>query len=399
MVLTGGIGEIENASSQENISSQHVGDFLTVAIAIFPLADLIISPIQLVSMGTIIIIICILASMISLKNKILHFSSLTVFMLYVMTITIVNIACDNLYGLNGIVTVIQRLLRFTLITGSIAVFDLYKIVNSELLFKTIRIVSITTAIITITQFILKNIGIQIPNILSIFSTSELYSANSLTYLSLNFRPSGLFFEPAHMSQYCLPYIIWQLFDKRYTLGRLRNVIITLLGILASGSAMGICLSTAFLLLYIFVNMKKNVLFILPLAVVIILVIVFLRSEYGMNVIYKRLFTDAIDVGGNAIEGRIGRGYDFFFTKGWIERCIGSGYGNVPLIYLNGLEYILNTVGIVGLIWFLFSMINIKNSSSLEKMFFIIYILFLSVAQVFTPASMAYYSSLIYCSKV
>lgn len=65
-------------------------------------------------------------------------------------------------------------------------------------------------------------------------------------------------------------------------------------------------------------------------------------------VVNRFTTDNIVGGGNAIQGRIGNGYQLFFEKDRYQQLFGSGYGNVPAdVYLNEMTYILNTLGIIG----------------------------------------------------
>ena len=82
----------------------------------------------------------------------------------------------------------------------------------------------------------------------------------------------------------------------------------------------------------------------------------------------------------------------YFEKNILFKIFGSGYGNVPEnVYLNGVTYILNTLGAVGLcIFFLILLRSFAKGRLWQKVGVMTFALLTVFSQTFTPASLIFY---------
>lgn len=97
-------------------------------------------------------------------------------------------------------------------------------------------------------------------------------------------------------------------------------------------------------------------------------------------------------GGNAIQARIGVGYQYFYEKNIMQQLFGSGYGNVPAnIYLNGITYVLNTLGIMGLAVFILILARyFKKGTAWKKMGIFTLLILTFFSQTFSPSALVFY---------
>ena len=77
--------------------------------------------------------------------------------------------------------------------------------------------------------------------------------------------------------------------------------------------------------------------------------------------------------------------------------MGTGYGNVPTgVYLNGLTYVINTLGIVGIVILTIVFIQYMRKGSRWQQIGILMITgVLFLAQIFTPAYLAFFFCIYY----
>jgi len=249
----------------------------------------------------------------------------------------------------------------------------------------------STAIVII-QRLAFSFNIVIRNPLSAIAVNEVYALDSYTMELRNglFRPAALFLEPAHLSQYFVVFIIYSLFSVKRSI---LNAIIASVGVIATGSGMGLLLVFVLFFLMIVLNIRHNPIGMLSLMLVFVAISIYLfQTQFFQMVIYRVL--DGSDTGGNAIEARSGAGYLFFMTESLVERLFGHGYGSVPLnMYLNGTEYSLISIGFIGTI--LFCIVSARlifaQSSRWKIIVWLFYFLLLFAAQLFASAMIYFYA--------
>ena len=248
-----------------------------------------------------------------------------------------------------------------------------------------------TTFFVLVQRLYFSFGIIIRNPISSFAINDAYDINSYSMEMRNglFRPSALFLEPVHLSQYFIVFIIYSLLsDKR----SLINAFIASIGVFATGSGMGIIMILAIFLLSIILSIKHHPVGAISLLIVFIAICSYLyTTDYFQMILYRII--DGSDTGGNAISARSGAGYLFFAASSIIEKLFGHGFGNVPIdMYLNGVEYSLISIGIIGVSVLCISSIRIvfKESYRWQKVVWLFYIALLFFAQLFSAAMLYYY---------
>ena len=388
----------ERWSFRESIlASLSLPTLFTVSVALFPLLDVVKSPFPGFSLGTVVILVSEFLLIASMKNRETRIDLTSCFILYILCVSLVLFFSGiTIYSEDGIITALLRLFKFILIVLPIFLLALYKSIDECLIFKTIRLICIVSSLYVVAQQAFLAIGLVIPNAFTQFATSDLYLSTGFA-VSSSFRPSGLFLEPAHMAQYCLPFLLWQAFDPLKSDNRFLFLFIVSFGIVLTGSGMGVFGVVAILLAYCIKGLGKNALLIFAIVALTLVSLFALQTDFIQSVL-ERLFTANASGGGNAFEARIGNGMDIYYTKDIAEQLFGSGFGNVPASYTSGFEYVLNTLGIVGVVLLAgASIFVIARSETWGKLLILLYIVLMIGAQVFTAATFTFYYLLAYLS--
>lgn len=356
----------------------------SVLIALLPLLSYYNSLIPSVDMGSFLLIIFSIFTISIVWYK----SDFMLLYLYVLIIT-------PLFGFLlteqniAILTMILRYIKFVVILGCVFGLGFFKkYYDEQMAFKTMKYIIYICAVFIILQRVFYFFGIIIENPLIRFATNDVYKDGYSMGNSFLFRPSAFFLEPSHLSVYGLAYLVYSLFRK----GNLKQSLIVYITILCSGSGIGLVFGIMTYCAYFLIRLRKHTMKILvAMCVGTVAIIGMSRITFFKNVV-NRFTTDNIAGGGNAIQGRIGIGYQLFLEKDWWQQLFGSGYGNVPAdIYLNGITYILNALGVIGFIIFLWLILRYMREGETWQKIGILIVLGLSiVSQVFTPASLAFY---------
>lgn len=373
--------------------------FLTVSIALFPLLDAVGSPIPGFSLGSVLILMALLASLDKTNLKSAYLDAITFSFVYVAAISLLLVVSgQECFATDGTQIVVLRLLKFVIIVVPFFSMRLYRDVDFELLYRALQALCLFSALVVVVQQFAFQVGITIPNLLSAFSRDGTYSVGNYSSVDGNtFRPAGIFFEPSHMAQACFAYITWTLFDKarEYKF----PAFVAAAGVVMTGSGMGLVGTALIIFAYFFSATRRNVLMTAALVAIAIVFFALIHTEFISNVIAR--FTTAEGSGtGNAIAARAGVGFTFFFSLDEFNQIVGTGFGNVPTrLYFNGLEYVLTTTGYVGLTALLVGSVEFGYKlDSVGRFIILEYLLLLCIAQVYSAASILFFFTFAYASS-
>ena len=111
----------------------------------------------------------------------------------------------------------------------------------------------------------------------------------------------------------------------------------------------------------------------------------------VQLLIDRLLSGGLGYGGNIIKARIGNGFEIFKCLPVFNILFGTGYGHTPLggskAYLNGVTYIINTLGLIGTTIFTIVYIKMfKHCLRWQRMLLISFGILMAGAQMFTTAA-------------
>lgn len=372
------------------ISAERKTKYFSVIISLIPLLSSYRSPVPGVDMGT----LCIIAFAVLTIRLVWNITDFMWLYAYVFFMTpVMFLISSDATGIS--ITVILRYLKFIVILGCVFGLGYFKrYYKEDIWFEAMWKCVIVNVIFVIMQQACYALGMILNNPLISLATNEAYiDGYDMGVRAGLFRPSGFFLEPSHLALYMAVFMVYVLFSKN----DLKKSLTACAAILATGSGMGLVLTVVIYCLYIVTVYRKHI--IKAGAILVIGILTFLNlkdTAYFVGVV-NRIVTENISGGGNAIQARIGRGYQFFFDKSWFERLLGTGYGNVPTgVYLNGLTYVINTLGIVGIVILTIVFIQYMRKGSRWQQIGILMITgVLFLAQIFTPAYLAFFFCIYY----
>ena len=164
-----------------------------------------------------------------------------------------------------------------------------------------------------------------------------------------FRPMSFFYEPAHFSEFCIPYLAYLLFAvKSSRKGFFSRAVFVTAGIILSTSGVGCLMAlimwvAAFIKSIYITNKYTLKIKIISMIGICCIPILFFIPLFQQAVL--RLFSSDGSVG--AILIRMGSGYEEYLQLGWFFKIFGIGYGNYPPSYAISLSYSLVSLGIAG----------------------------------------------------
>ena len=163
-----------------------------------------------------------------------------------------------------------------------------------------------------------------------------------------FRPTSLFAEPSHFSQFMIVPLTVALFRGRKIDWKMATI--TSVAILLTTSGQGIILVGFLWLVWIIKYIKQNITNIKKIINVLLIpfisfsILVVIINIPTIELALSRSFS--LNMG--AYSGRIETGYSLFFANNNFAKLVGVGFGNVPHeLYMNSAAYILYTTGIIG----------------------------------------------------
>lgn len=370
--------------------------FLSILIGIAPLLGTYRSPIEIIDMATLLFLGCYVLLLLREKCYVNN-SSFNLIFLYILIITPFSIMLQNFYkSLYSVpfITVFLRYGKFVVLLGGYLILTKNQDFDIKLCIKAIRCVVYISFIFIIAQRALYLAGRILYNPFIKYASSDLYNGYSM--VSTLFRPSAFFLEPSHMALYCVVFLCYTLFSEGNKTKK-QDTIITITSIICTGSGMGV-LSVAALMIYWSICDEKLSLKKISEIIILVAVAFQLYQTEFMQAVLARVFTDNVMGGGNAVVGRIGKGYIIWGQLPLIYKLIGNGFGNIaPNLYFNGITYMLNTVGICGCFLFVILVIRTyKASQKWSRILLLLYCALLFGSQLFTASSLMFYFSLTQC---
>lgn len=162
-----------------------------------------------------------------------------------------------------------------------------------------------------------------------------------------YRPSALFLEPSHFSQYCIFALISALFPAQGTQPNMRKALSIGLGCVLTTSGMGIGLTAGVFAWYVFLNRQrfnKKVLNIIRLIPVLIIGLLILSRTEFFQTALQRIYS-TVD-GYNAISGRTHNWDDAVGTMHGNLLWFGYGDSQTYKLYLTGLADTIYKYGVL-----------------------------------------------------
>lgn len=362
-------------------------------VAFFPLLSVYKSVVPGIDLGTACLILFFLWAM----TMEICVNEMTLLILYIVVLTPFAVFFSEDYGTSEVL-ILFRIIKIVIALGIVFLGGCNKKYYNEIIvFGTMRKIIYINCVYIVLQRVLYLIGFILPNPFMQFATFEGYTDGYNMVSHMLFRPSGFFCEPSHFAVYGLVFLIYSLF----CIENYKDTICVVTAIICTGSGIGLVMMSCVLGIY-FIRRLRN-------KITVRRLIMFSGSVAALagftmtsffDQVTSRFLTKNIMGGGNAIEARIGLGYQLFLQKNWLQRLFGSGYGNVPAnIYLNGMTYVLNTLGIVGTVLFFTVLIKYFMRACTWKKVGILTVCALTfISQIFTSASLVFYLC-VYCGNV
>ena len=210
-----------------------------------------------------------------------------------------------------------------------------------------------------------------------------------------FRPMSFFYEPAHFSEYCTPYLTYLLFSKK-TLCKtsFAQAVFVSLGIVLSTSGIGCVFMGCMWLVVLLHSLKTkyaHIAFLLLLLFLCCLPIAFSVPLFQKAI--ERLFV------GGAIKIRMLSGYSVFADLNIVSQLFGIGYGNYPPSYAISMSYSLISMGIAGTILFIcFIGKLIFENRGFSKALACVLFFMLFVTMIFTTGFTLYLPCIVFSMK-
>ncbi len=395
---------VRACSRSEALTSMTRQRFSAILVALMPLLSVYKSPIPGVDLATLTVLLTFIIIMLNEKRITLdpHSHNMDLVLLYVVLVTVFNLVFFKPsfgwdYAEKPLVAL--RLMKFTIIIIVYFTFSFLRNTDLPMLMFAVRvIVHINVLFIVIQQLLYLGWGIVVYNPFTNVAMVDQYQVDKYSMVAgYNlFRPSAFFLEPSHLAQYFFVYLCYVLYQEKNELVLGRELFITALGILCSGSGMGVLMLIALVAVWGVWRMQFNLVKTFFLSFLILIGFIVLMSTSFMQSVFSRVFTDNVEYGGNAIQARIGDGYKLYEDLGLVNKIFGAGFGNVPSFFLNGIAYMLNTVGVVGIVIMLLSILHIYVRAQLwAKWVLVVYVVMTAAAQMFSTDAIVYYIGVAY----
>lgn len=229
---------------------------------------------------------------------------------------------------------------------------------------------------------------------STFLKSSVDLANGL------FRPCGIFFEPAHMAEYCIVGLILSLFDKDRSKNYV-SIIITI-GIVLTTSGIGIALVSCVWAYRIISSRREKGAHFSGRTLVLILIAVvgvyIALSRMGILNILKYRFTfGSTGTGFSSRFSDVELAFNDFGTK---EFLFGVGFDRPNSFWLSGLFSVAWQIGILGLFLQLFIIFGyFIRAAKLEKCIILVYFGLMLTAEVSNMTHMTFYLGVVIASMI
>lgn len=381
-----------------------VSQLYTWAIALLPLVSIYgISEINF-DFGTLILLL-LLPFVIRENGKIILEKKIVTFWFIYTSYIVASLYFPNVFGKETYLTDSSLYIRafknilyiiILLLSTSKGVIDKDYFVKTYL-----KIVRLCTYYIFLQVALYYIVGINLPGYMNMFLVSEWYGER-LSVVTFNlFRPTSLFYEPAHFFEYTIIGVIIYLFRHKDTPKKdILGAIFLALGIVLSTSGMGTLTTAAVFTYWLlkqlsrtkFFRVKKEILFLTSLS--FIAVIAFLQSGFGQSVL-GRLFSDGTTY--SALDART-EIYKQIFSFSLDRILLGSGYGNVLEHYFYpSWAFNLWCLGLLGttIIFSLYIRVYFRSKTSVAKILVLVNFFLCFVSTLFMGKNLLIYFLFIY----
>ena len=218
--------------------------------------------------------------------------------------------------------------------------------------------------------------------------SENYFTDAFNYY---FRPSSVFLEPSHLTQFTVPIIIFELFrnDERKSLRK--GMLFSLLCLLSTSGTAVVIVSIIWIG-YVLYNSTESIKSFMKTVLIVIGIIVVVFLLYS-NVSQIKFAIDRLsDTDSVVYTGRFSNGDYLTSRMSQLEKIIGVGFGNVDMtVYMNSVRYIFYTGGYsVIIIWLLLWLRLFFKENIIGKMVLICFLALCFSSRIFLSMGVFYY---------
>ena len=285
-----------------------------------------------------------------INGKMIRFKSMI--LLFVLYITIRNIG-------NGLMPIFYIMVLFVILASENSMFDF------TILTSTIQVVALLASAVLIVQLIFHYLlNINFSPIVKSMVLSE-YRGQTYGYTlsgTGEFRPSAFFLEPAHYCQYTIIALLITLLRNTKCTKRNIYLIFYTIGMLGSGSGIGILLCIGVYSYYVLKKIKgkkgpEKVIFFVLTVILVIIVILIGAKVSTVKYSLSRIFTSD-STGYNAVKGRSVHWSETVDTLTGIYKAFGIG----PIVnhingFLTGANEIIYYYGYFGVFLLIISLVS------------------------------------------
>lgn len=322
--------------------------YLTWAIILMPILSLYGFRSIGMDFGTINLIIAFMCACGKKQKVVLDISKYKFWIIYIVyVVASIIFPYVNLHMQN---TGIPQTLKNIVLIGILLICVSNHMVNSNYLIKMyLQVAKIATVFIIIQTLVYHIFHLIVPGYGNILLMSPSYAEGITQVVGGLYRPTSLFYEPAHYFEYMLPALVILLFGN-YSLMP-KNIFFSMfisLGVILSGSGMGILTIVGCWGLWCIKNIKewkieKNVL--ITCGLFLMLGVIFLQTSYA-KMVFGRVFGNA-NVSYTAVNGRMDI-YKNIFQQNIYGVLFGNGYGNtIGTLYYPNWAFNIWCLGIIG----------------------------------------------------
>lgn len=339
----------------------------TWVIVLYPLISVYSTGIPSLSIADAVLIVLSIALLFNGKYRIkipIISKSFALFLAYILLTFIIQIICWDVSFFST--------LRYSLFLVVVICFQDY--FDFEQGIKLLGIITIVVSVYVILQYmsvhmIGRTLPWRIPG-LPIMDNNFILKEQTSYYLAF-YRPTGVFCEPTHYSQYCLIYPCYLLFaEENINRKKWISIVIIVCGIICSGSSAGLfMLAGIFCFYYVkyICKGKINVQLIVLTIMIVFAGVYVVKSPELYKIVSKLIPEDNSNIS-------VSVGYRFnsianIFNgnRSFVEIMFGSGRGSQSE-YFTAIFYILYAHGFVGLILFvnIFMQVRMHCGTSFQK---------------------------------
>lgn len=316
--------------------SEIFDDLYHICIALLSVLYIINVPILNISLGTLILLAVIPYSLIFILNGLNHKSRINAFIFFVFYIYLI------LRSDGSVTRIILCCTTFIILYGQMK--GAAKITKIRKIIETFAIINVILLIIQVISFYGFHFRIQyIPKNLIYEEYQNSYVFREFTGL---YRPSALFLEPSHFSQFCIFALISTLFPVKGKENFSKSFAIGV-GCILTTSGMGIALTFGVFGWYMILNRHKldkklfNIFKWIPILVIVLLILS--RTAFFQTSL-QRIFSTV--EGYNAVSGRTHNWDDTIGHMHGLTLLFGYGDSQTYKFYLTGLADTIYKYGIL-----------------------------------------------------